>query len=507
MGIDVGSGSTKGVLARSDGSIVAQAQAEHTYTVPRPGWAEMDAEKVWWRDVKAIARALVGAAKGDRIAGVGISAMGPCVVPVDAAGKPLRTAILYGVDTRAAPQIAALEREHGREAIFALGGNRLTSQSVGPKIRWLREEEPETYRAAATFLTAPAWIVQRLTGEVALDRHQGSHYTPLVDIETMDWSDRFAASIVDLERLPPIRSTRTIAGEVTAKAARATGLPKGTPVTVGAADTMAEAMSVGVVTPGDLVVMYGSTAFLMVVLDTRISHLDLWTTAGAYGGRYGLTAGMATAGAATKWFRNTFGWDAVAAEDRGGTDAYQALAAEAAESPVGARGLVLLPYLSGERTPLHDPLARGVIAGLSLRHTRGDVYRALLEGVGFGLRHNLETMIGAGAVVRRAVAIGGGAKNPLWLQIVSDATGVRQHLTKRAIGAAYGDAFRAGLAVGLTKREDLARDWVALGDVVEPDPDVRADYDAAYRDYRALYRETVDTVHRLAERGSADEDR
>ena len=179
LGIDVGSNSTKGALVSTDGSVVHEAQRGHTYDVPRPGWAEMDAEAIWWGDTVAIARELTGAAgPGDRLAAVGISAMGPCVLPVDGAGRPLRSAILYGVDTRASEQIRELEAEHGRDAIFEVCGNRLTSQSIGPKIRWLREEEPEVYEAAATFLTAPAFIVRRFTGVSAYDRHSASHATP-----------------------------------------------------------------------------------------------------------------------------------------------------------------------------------------------------------------------------------------------------------------------------------------------------------------------------------------
>lgn len=508
LGIDVGSNSSKGALVATDGTIVAEAEAGHTYDVPRPGWAEMDAEAIWWGDTVRLARELTAAVgAGDRIACVGISALGPCLLPVDERARPLRPAILYGVDTRASEQIAALEARYGREAIFEHCGNRLTSQAVGPKLRWLREEEPQIAAAAAEFLTAPAFIVRRLTGETVLDRHSASHFTPLVDIETVNWSDRFADGVVDLDRLPPVGSTRAIAGRVTAEGAEETGLPEGTPVTVGAADTMAEAMSVGVVTPGDLVVMYGSTAFLLLVLDRRVSHIDLWTTAGAFGGAYGLTAGMATAGAATTWFRNQLAPDLVAAEADGGSEAYAALADEAATSPAGSRGLVFLPYLSGERTPLHDPLARGMFAGLSLRHTRGDLYRAVLEGVGFGLRHNLETMRSTGAEIRRAVAIGGGAKNPLWLQIVSDATGMPQHIAEHGLGAAYGDAFRAGLAVGAVQRADLGRRWVRLVDTVVPDPGRAREYDEIYADFRALYAATADTVHRLAERGIAEDRR
>src|SRR3954447_965495 len=201
LGIDVGSNSTKGALVAPDGTVVAEATADHHYEVPRPGWAEMDADAVWWADVTHLARELRGhAGASDRIAAVGISALGPCVLPVDRDGKPLRRAILYGVDTRATRQIEEIEAEFGRDAIFQVCGNRLTSQSVGPKIRWVREDEPDVYAAAAAFLTAPAYIGRRLTGETAVDRHSASHFTPLIDIASMQWTSRFARGIVDVDR-------------------------------------------------------------------------------------------------------------------------------------------------------------------------------------------------------------------------------------------------------------------------------------------------------------------
>jgi xylulokinase len=268
LGIDIGSGSTKATLCRPDGTVVADGIRLHQIDTPRPGWAEMDADKVWWGDVAGLARELTAKVPpGDRIAGVAVSAMGPCLVPVDADGRPLRQAILYGIDTRATGQIAALEERYGRDALFELGGNRLTSQSIGPKILWIREEEPDVYRRARWFLTASGYLVYRLTGQASIDRHGASHCNPLVDIRTMQWSDRFADGIVELERLPAIHSSEELVGTVLPPAAADTGIPTGTPVTAGSIDTMAEAISVGVTQPGDLMVMYGSTAFLLLVLD------------------------------------------------------------------------------------------------------------------------------------------------------------------------------------------------------------------------------------------------
>jgi xylulokinase len=496
LGIDVGTYSSKGVLCRPSGAVLAEARAAHEMSVPRPGWAEHDADRVWWADVVAIARELTARIPaGDRIAALAVSAIGPCLLPVDAAGRPLRPAILYGVDARATRQIEDLEQRYGREALVELGGMRLTSQAIGPKILWLRAHEPDIYERASRFLTATSYLVRRLTGETVIDRHTASHFNPLIALDRLEWDARFAADITELEQLPELRWSDEIVGTVTDEAAAETGLTAGTPVTAGAVDALAEAVSVGVVEPGDLMLMYGSTAFLILVVERRRSHPDLWATAGAFPGQYALAAGMATTGSATTWFRNQFGRDL---RVDGDPDPYAVLAEEAADAPAGARGLVFLPYFSGERTPIHDPDARGVLAGLTLGHRRGDVYRALLEGVAYGIRHNLETMASAGAPIGRIVAVGGGAANRLWLQIVSDVTGRSQIVPRQTIGAAYGDAFLAGLACGLIPdRSVLAARWVQPGTTVEPGPDASC-YESPYRLFSDLYRDSRAVVHGLA---------
>jgi xylulokinase len=499
IGIDVGTYSSKGVLCRPDGTLVAEARVDHGLSIPRPGYAEHDADEVWWADVVALSRRLMQrVSSGERVAGVAVSAIGPCLLPVDREGRPLRPAILYGVDTRASDQIERLNAEYGRERLLELGGMRLTSQAVGPKILWLRENEPEVYRQSARFLTASSYLVFRLTGEYVIDRHTASHFNPLIDIDSLEWDGRFASGIALLEQLPGLRWSNEVVGPISAAAGAETGLPPGTPVTAGAVDALAEAVSVGAVRPGDLMLMYGSTAFLILVLDRRASHPDLWITAGALEGQYALAAGMATTGTATTWFRDQFAQDLIEAEGVGGQDAYEALAEEAARSPVGAAGLLALPYFSGERTPIHDPDARGVFAGLSLAHTRGDLYRALLEGIAFGIGHNLGAMGESGAPISRLVAVGGGAANRLWLQIVSDVTGFTQLLPERTIGAAYGDAFLAALATGTVRGLDsLEREWVTIADEVHPDESSAERYRQIQVLFHELYTRTRSTVHAL----------
>ena len=495
LGIDIGTYSSKGVLCRPDGQVVAEARRDHGVSLPRPGYVEQDADAVWWADFASIAQELTSRVPaGDRVAAVAASAIGPCLLAVDARGKPLGPGILYGVDVRATEQIEELETLYGRDALFELGGMRLTSQAIGPKLLWLREHEPEIWQRAARFHTASSYLVLRLTGRHVIDRHTASHFNPLFDFARFEWDDRFGKEIGPIERLPELAWSDDVVGVVTSEAEAATGIPAGTPVACGTVDALAEAVSVGVVRPGDLMLMYGSTAFLVLVTSGPRTHPDLWATAGAFRGQHALAAGMSTTGSATTWFR-----DQLAADVRTRSSGYAELIEEAERSPTGANGLLFLPYLSGVRTPLHDPDARGVIAGVSRAHTRGDLFRALLEGTGFGIRQIVETMRSSGAAIGRVVAVGGGAASRTWLEIVSSAAGVSQLVPERTVGASYGDAFIAGLATGTIASLDvLERDWVRVTDRVDPNPALAEAYEELYPLFRQLYRDSRETVHALA---------
>ena len=501
LGIDIGSYSSKGVLCTADGSVIAEAQTPHEISFPKPGYAEHDAEKVWWHDFSLIAKELVGKiARVDHIVSVGVSGVGPCVLPVDESGRPLRQAILYGIDNRSARQIEYLEKTYSKEALLKFSGTRLTSQSAGPKILWIKQNEPEIYDRAFKFVTSTTYIIHKLTDQFVMDMHTASYFNPLFNITSMDWEDRFSGEIVEISRLSELGWSNEIAGEITPTAAKETGLPVGVPVTFGAVDGLAEATSVGVIHPGDLMIMYGSTAGFYLPLIKPQPTEEFWLLAGAIKDQVAFGGGLATSGAATTWFRNQFGRDLLKAEAETGKNAYAALAMEAASSPPGANGLLMLPYLSGERTPIFDPKARGIFAGLSLSHTRGDMYRAVLEGTAYAIRMNIEAMRKAGADLDHVIAVGGGTKNYLWLQIVSDVCGISQIVPEQTIGACYGDAFLAGLAVGAVERiEILNRVWVKNKKVVKPDATNKQLYDQHYQLFGALYSQSKETVHKLAD--------
>ncbi len=499
LGIDVGTYESKGVLVDRDGRIVVGASVAHDLSLPRPGWAEHDAEAVWWHDFAALSRQLLGrAAVSSRdVVGVGCSAIGPCVLPVDAGGGPLRPAILYGIDTRASAEVAELTARLGEGWVLDQTGSALSSQAAGPKILWLRRHEPDLWKKAARVMTSTSWLVFRLTGRVVIDHYTAAAWGPLYNLNSRGWDPRALDLVCSADLLPELDWSAALAGRVSRRAAAETGLAEGTPVTVGTADAAAEAVAAGVLDPGDTMLMYGSTLFFIQICSRLPASRQQWPTVYLEPGTYALAAGMSTTGALTRWIRDQLAPREAAAEREGGASAYQVLAEEAARVPRGADGLLLLPYFSGERTPLNDPLARGVMVGLTLSHGRPHIYRAALEGIAYGIRHNLEAMARAGAQPRRLVAIGGGTRSPLWTQIVSDVTG-REQVVQATPGACYGDAMMAAVGVGLADGLAGCRRWLEAGTPVRPDPEAAAFYEGRYPLFRELYERTRPLVHALA---------
>lgn len=446
---------------------------------------------MWWRDFTEIAAELLtGAPAGEPLAGVGVSGIGPCLLPAGEQDEPLRPAILYGVDTRSGDQVAELTARYGEDEIMRRCGSALTSQALGPKFAWVRQREPEVYGRMRRWYMASSYLVRRLTGAYVLDHHSASQCDPLHDLRGGGWIEEWCDEVAPGLEWPELVAPADVVGEVSAEAATATGIPAGTPVVAGTIDAWAESAAVGATSPGDVMLMYGTTMFLVDVVGEPVPDLRLWSTAGAYEGTYCLAAGMATSGAITSWLRDLTGSD------------YGTLTQEAAQLPPGAEGLLMLPYFAGERTPVFDPDARGVVAGLTLRHGRGHLYRAALEATAFGVRHNLEAMREAGGDLRRLVAVGGGARD-LWTQIVTDVTGLKQSVPRHTIGAAYGDAFLAAVGAGLAGREDI-HDWNPVETTVVPDAGRGRVYDELYGHYLGLYPSTRETVHALATRQHAD---
>lgn len=486
IGVDVGTSSTKGVLVGLDGRIRETRVLEHRVQRPFPGHVEMRGE-VWWEEFLTIARELVACAD-EPVLAVGVSGMGPCALLTDEAGEPVRPAILYGIDMRATEQIERLGAQLSDEELLARAGSLLTTQAVGPKLAWLAEHEPEAFSRARRLFMPASWLAFKLTGAYVLDHHSASQSVPLYDSRALAWHEPWARPLAGDIELPRLQWPGDVAGAVTAEAAELTGLAPGTPVITGTIDAWSEAISVGGQRPGDLMLMYGTTLFMIHTDTHRMTHPLLWGTVGAVPGTYNLAAGMATSGAITAWLRDLTGAD------------YASLTAEAAEVPAGSRGLLMLPYFAGERTPIFDPDARGLILGLTVEHGRAELYRAALEATAFGVRHSIAAMHDADAAISRIVAAGGGVTGRLWPQIITDVTGIPQELPTHAIGASFGAAFLAAEAVADVSIER----WNPAAGEATPDPERHERYSALFEDYLALYPATVDVAHRLAARQRAD---
>lgn len=502
LGVDIGTSSTKGVLVAADGTIAASATRAHDVDRPHTGWVEMDA-RIWWDEFVSIANELIsalrqaqgpGAAQGPdaaqgpgvEITAVGVSGMGPCVLLADAHDEPVRPAILYGVDTRSGAQIARMTDELGTDEITRVGGSTLTSQAGGAKIAWISDEEPDAWAEARRFFMPASWLARMLTGAYVLDHQSASQTSPLYDIENETWHDPWWQRYADTIEQPRLTWAGEIAGEVTDAASESTGIPAGTPVITGTIDAWTEAVSVGAHEIGDLMLMYGTTMFLVATGEQTLRTPSMWTTAGAFPGTRNLAGGLSTSGALTAWLKDLTG------------SGYPELLAEAEVSGPGARGLLILPYFAGERTPIQDPDARGIIAGLTLEHGRGDLYRAALEATALGVRHNVETMRAAGADITRIVAVGGGTQGQLWLQVISDVTGLVQEVPQTTIGASYGAAFLAASAVAPDGAAPAITDWNPIAQTITPNPELRAFYDTLFDRYVRLYEGTKELAHELA---------
>lgn len=490
VGLDIGTSSTKAIATDADGVVRAQISAAHDVLLPALGWVEQDAEAIWWSEACGILRELSAQldAGGLRVAALAVSGLGPCVLTCDASLQPLHNAILYGIDTRAEAQIDRLNRELGEEAILARGGSRLTSQAAGAKLAWLRQNEPESWSRAAGFYSASSFLIGRLSGEYVLDHHSASQFSPLYDLEAGGWASDWAGLIVGDLPLPRLVWSNEICGTLQDAGAAATGLPKETPILGGTIDAWAEAHSVGVRDPGDMLLMYGSTMFLIAPMPHGGRHHGLWRTEGLRPGNETFAAGMATSGLLTNWLSDLTG------------QPIESLSAQAEDIEPGAEELLLLPYFSGERSPLFDPGARGVALGLRLGHGPAHMMRAIYEGTAFSVRHVLKEFdraggAGSSAPSWRITVAGGGTKSRLWAQLVSDITGHSQYLPEQTIGASYGDALLAAAAIGMV--EDTT-DWTKIREVIEPRTELASDYERRFAAYLGLYPATRGLLDELA---------
>ena len=501
MGIDTGTNSSKGVLIDEQGTIIAEHQTEHAMTNPHPGHYEHDAEKDWWGDFCIISKALLEKSKVDPkdVKAIGTSALGADCLPVDENCKPLRKAILYGIDARATDEMEELTKMYGPEQIKKWYGRPLCSSDVMPKILWIKNKEPEVYAKAHKFITASTYLTAKLTGNYVVDKFLGlASFNPLYNA---DWTpnEEYCKPICRTDQLAEIHDATDIVGYVTKKSSEETGLAEGTPVLTGTDDSGAEAISVGVVSPGKMMVQIGSSIYMILGTKELIDDDRLWREEFIVPGLCDISAGTNAAGSLTKWYRDTLFQDAVADQKNGGNSAYQTMMKGVDEIPAGSEGLITLPYWAGERTPINDPQAKGIVFGLTLAHTRAHMYRSALEGVAYSINQQLILMKNHNVPIDQIFVTGGGAQNDLWMQIIADVTGQEIKLPLITVGASFGDALMAGSAVkypGFETYDSLLK-FIKSSKTYKPNMTNHEIYKKCQKVYDSLYESTKELMHEV----------
>lgn len=497
LGLDVSTTGVKALLVDERGRVVASATVPHASSSPQPLWSEQRPEDWWDGAVAAIRAALAeaGAAHGE-VQAVGLTGQMHGMVALDEAGAVLRPAILWN-DQRTAAECDEIRERVGRERLIAMTGNDALTGFTAPKILWTRRHEPEVYARIRHILLPKDYLRLRLTGEYAMDKADGSG-TLLFDLARRDWSHEVIDALAFSRHwFPPTFEGSETTGAVTAEAAALTGLPAGIPVVAGGGDQAAQAVGVGAVKPGVLALTLGTSGVIFATTDSPVIEPEgrLHAFCHAVPDRWHLMGVMLSAAGSLQWLRDTLA-PGVPFDD---------LVSEAATAPVGSDGLLFLPYLTGERTPYPDPLARGAWIGLTARHTRAHLTRATLEGVAFGLRDMLGLMREAGLPVPdRARVSGGGARGPLWRSIIASALNITLDLPTSTEGAAYGAALLAGVGAGVWPDVDAAAATIGVTPGAEPVASDTARYDALYERYHSLYGTLAPTFHDLARLAGAD---
>jgi xylulokinase len=464
VGLDVGTTAVKALALSDDGSIVARAEREYGLSTPRPGWSEQDPHD-WWRATEHALHDL----GVDRPDGIGLSGQMHGLVALDSAGAVIRPAILWN-DQRTAAECAEIEERVGFERLVQLTGNRALTGFTAPKLLWMRKHEPENWGRIAHVLLPKDYVRLRLTGERAIDVADASG-TLLFDVARRTWSDEVCDALeIPREWLPRALESPEVSGET----------PDGVAVAAGAGDQAAGALGVGVDRPGPLSIALGTSGVVFAALAEFAADESARVHAFCHAvpGAWHAMGVMLSAAGSLAWLRH------VAASG----DGYSELVREAEAWEPGAEGLVFLPYLAGERTPHADPDARGAFTGLSLRHDRGALVRAVLEGVAFGLRDSLDLIRELGMEPERGRVSGGGARSELWLKIVASVLEIPLERPVAEEGAAYGAALLGGVAGGVwADTGEAVRACVRTRGEVEPDPAWQEAYAPALERYRALY--------------------
>ena len=490
LAIDIGTTACKAALVALDGSVVGSGQAEYPTYHPRPLWAEQDPEDWWRAAVEATRAALLAAAGGPPdVVAIGLSSQRETVALTDARGRPLARAISW-MDRRGVEQVRWLVEALGFDTIHQQTGMVPDATFTLAKLLWLKQHEPELLAEARWFLQPRDFVAHRLTGQFVTDPSLASRTMMWAVEEGRWWEPAFEVVGVGPERFPPVVPSHSVVGRLSSDAASALGLPVGVPVVAGGGDRCCEALGVGL-TEGEAMESTGTTSNLSAVATSLPPRRGsgLAYTAHVLPGQWLVEQGLNATGALLRWLRRLAFSEEHRQARQEGRDVYDLMTAEAAEVPPGAEGLLLLPYFMGARAPRWQPLARGAVVGLTLQHGRAHLVRAVMESVAFELRACRQTLHNAGLTPRKVVAMGGGARSRLWLEIKAAVLGIPLVVPSTDLAASLGAAVLAGWGIGLfSDPPAVARQLNPSRLTVIPDPSLVDAYRPVVRRYEALAR-------------------
>ena len=501
LAVDLGTSATKASLYTLQGKELGTGLAEYPTSYPRPTWAEQEPDHWWDAAVRTIREALgqAGVAPG-AVKAISVSGQAPSCVPIDAEGHPLRPAILW-IDRRATDAVEWISEHIGPEAVRKVSGNTIDGYFGGTKWLWFRTHEPDLFNQTWKILQAHSYVIFGLCGETVTDLSHAGLCSPCFDLDKREWSAEMCGELgIPLTLLPEVAPSHQVIGKLHVEGARATGLTEGTPIVAGAGDFACATLGCGVIEIGQAAQMLGTAGNLLVPMGETIDpDPRLLNTVHATGDY--LTLGSMYAGGVIQWFRAQLGEPEIAESARVGKSAYQLLDEKAAAVPAGADGLILLPYLMGERTPIWDPYARGLYIGLTPYHTRAHMYRAALEGVAHGFRHMAEIVEQGGVQIQEIVAVNGGARSALWRQIFADVLDARINHYVGGAATLLGGVILAGVGTGYFDGFGVSRTWQEIVEINDPDPTNHALYSRYYHIYRRIYENLKDEFRELCELG------
>jgi xylulokinase len=505
IGTDIGTLGTKTVLINVEGKILTSTFKEYNVLNPLPGWAEQWPE-IWFQAVCETIKECLQQTRVDPkdVIGLCISGLyGGSSIPCDRTVTPLRPCIIWA-DRRATEECREVRNTLGMDEVFRITGNVIDPYFGYTKMLWIKKHEDKIWKRIHQLVTPHAYCIYRLTGNLSVDYSSAGNYGGIFDIHKRTWSETMMDTLGIPRSFFPeaICKSKDVVGELTKDGAQQTGLHQGTPITAGGIDAAVSALSVGALHDGDLASMIGTSMCNgFISLNPRLSPKLVnfpyvaWDEKALYS-----FGGINTAGYSVRWFRDQLGSAEEHLAKQKGVSTYQILDLEAEKTPCGADGLVFLPHLMvGERAPYWDDHIAGSLTGLTIYHTRGHIFRAVLEGVAYTLRYCIETAQQAGFPVHRALLVNGGAKSKLWRNIITNVTGLAMMYLPNAIGAPLGDALLAGVGVGTLSDYSVINEWLETAEITHPTPTQKNFYDERYRAYREVYQANSELFKKLVE--------